>query len=136
MRKRLGLCLVGLAALAVSTVAHTEDWKPTPLDPTIVYDKDFMRVDAQTGLVVLRMTTGKSRGPYKDWPAGKQPIEIYAIDCAADKWMSLGMDFVGDKGLPKNWRKEEQVEDYKGAVGAAGKLACETRETLPKVTLP
>lgn len=136
MHMRLGLCFVGLAALAAATAAHTEDWKPTPTDPNIVYDKDFMRVDAETGLVVLRMTTGKFKGPYKTWPAGKEPIEIYAIDCAADKWMNLGMDFTGDQGLPKAWRKEEKVDDYKAAVGAAGKLACEIRDTLPKVTLP
>jgi hypothetical protein len=46
------------------------------------------------------------------------------------------MDFTGDQGLEKGWRKGEKNDDIKGATGGAGRVACETRETLPKVALP
>ncbi|MFT4254473.1 MAG: hypothetical protein QM608_18560 [Caulobacter sp.] len=113
-----------------------ETWKPAPGEAKTYYDADFLKVDEQTGLVVLRIAEGKGGGPYKSWPAGKGPIMIFALDCAADKWMDLGMDFAGDKGLPKNWRKEAKVDDISGAAGKAGKMACETRDSLPKAQLP
>jgi hypothetical protein len=53
-----------------------------------------------------------------------------------DKWIDLGMDFSGDQGPPKGWRKGEKIEDIKGAVGGAGRVACETKDTLPKAALP
>jgi hypothetical protein len=38
---------------------------------------------------------------------------LFALDCGADKWIDLGMDFSGDQGLPKGWRKGEKIEDIK-----------------------
>jgi hypothetical protein len=135
MRKRLALCLISLGVLSAGQ-ALAESWQPTPGEPKTLYDKDFLRVDTTSGLVVLRVAEGKGVGSYKDWPAGKSPIMLYAIDCAGDKWLNLGMDYKGDQGLPKGWRNEEKIDDYKAAIGPAGKLACEQRESLPKVALP
>jgi hypothetical protein len=134
--KRLKLCLLSVTALALSTAAAAETWKQAPGDTKSYYDADFTRVDQATGLIVTRVAEGKPNGPYKNWPASKGPILVFALDCAADKWMDLGMDFDGSKGLPKGWRKEAKIEDISGAVGKAGKLLCETKDTLPKVELP
>jgi len=134
--KRLKLCLLSVTALALATAAAAETWKQAPGDTKSYYDADFTRVDQATGLIVTRVAEGKPNGPYKTWPASKGPILIFALDCAADKWMDLGMDFDGSKGLPKGWRKEAKIEDISGAVGKAGKLLCETKDTLPKVELP
>ena len=139
--KRLKLCLRSVAAVALSTAliatgATAETWKQAPGDTKSYYDADFTRVDQATGLIVTRVAEGKPNGPYKNWPASKGPILLFALDCAADKWMDLGMDFDGSKGLPKGWRKEARIEDISGAVGKAGKLLCETKDTLPKVELP
>jgi hypothetical protein len=141
MKKRLVACLLSVPMLAASMVfgampALGESWKPAPGEAKTYYDADFLRVDESSGLVVLRIAEGKGGGPYKSWPAGKGPIMIFALDCAADKWMDLGMDFAGDKGLPKNWRKEAKLDDISGAAGKAGKMACETKDSLPKATLP
>lgn len=137
MQKRLVACLLSLPMLVLAaTPLAAETWKPAPGEAKTFYDADFLRVDEKTGLVVLRIAEGKGGGPYKAWPAGKGPIMLFALDCAADKWMDLGMDFAGDKGLPKNWRQEAKVDDISGAAGKAGKLACETRESLPKTPLP
>jgi hypothetical protein len=122
--------------LAPAVVSGAETWKPAPGEAKTFYDADFMRVDQASGLVLLRIAEGRPNGPYRSWPASKGPIMIFALDCAADKWIDLGMDFTGDQALPKGWRKGERIEDIKGASGGAGRLACETRETLPKVTLP
>ena len=134
--KRLIVCLFGVSVLAFSTAATAENWKLAPGETKTYYDADFTRVDQSTGLIVTRIAEGKANGPYKTWPASKGPILVFALDCAADKWMDLGMDFDGSKGLPKGWRKETKIDDISGAVGKAGKLACETKDTLPKVELP
>ncbi|PIB90860.1 hypothetical protein [Caulobacter sp. FWC2] len=134
--KRLKLCLLSVTVLALATAATTETWKQAPGDTKSYYDADFTRVDQATGLIVTRVAEGKPNGPYKNWPASKGPILVFALDCAVDKWMDLGMDFDGSKGLPKGWRKEAKIEDISGAVGKAGKLLCETKDTLPKVELP
>ena len=137
---RLGLCLLGVTVmgmtLATASAIRAETWKPSPGEAKTFYDQDFMRVDQASGLVLVRIAEGRPTGPYKTWPAGKGPIMVFALDCAADKWIDLGMDFTGDQGLEKGWRKGEKIEDIKGATGAAGRIACETRETLPKVALP
>ena len=136
----LVLCLLGVTVLgmtmATATTIRAETWKPSPGEAKTFYDEDFMRVDQASGLVLVRIAEGRANGPYKSWPAGKGPIMVFALDCAADKWIDLGMDFTGDQALPKGWRKGERIDDIKGAAGGGGRVACETRETLPKVTLP
>ena len=136
MIHRLVLCVLSVAALATASTVRAEDWKPAPGEAKTFYDADFLRMDTKSGLVVLRIAEGKPNGPYRGWPASKGPIMIFALDCAANRWMDLGMDFTGDKGLGKGWRNEDKIEDISGAVGGAGKLACETRDSLPKVDLP
>ncbi|HQR90244.1 MAG TPA: hypothetical protein PLH31_13490, partial [Caulobacter sp.] len=75
--------------------------------------------------------------PYRNWPAASRgPILLFALDCAANKWIDLGMDFTGDLGIGKGWRNGEKIEDISAAVGGAGKLACEARDSLPKADLP
>jgi hypothetical protein len=134
--RRLGLCLLGVTVLGLATGALAENWKPSPGEAKTFYDADFMRVDETSGLIVVRIAEGRPNGPYKAWPASKGPIMLFALDCATDKWIDLGMDFSGDQGLPKGWRKGEKIEDIKGAAGGAGRVACETKDTLPKVALP
>ncbi len=134
--KRLVLCLLSVPVLGLATMALAENWKLAPGDTKSYYDEDFTRVDQSSGLIVTRIAEGKANGPYKNWPASKGPILVFALDCAADKWMDLGMDFDGTKGLPKGWRKEAKIDDISGAVGKAGKLACQNKDTLPKVELP
>jgi len=134
--KRLVVCLLSVTGLAVSTASAAETWKLAPGETKTYYDADFSRVDQATGLIVTRIAEGKPNGPYKNWPASKGPILLFALDCAADKWMDLGMDFDGTQGLPKGWRKEAKIEDISGAVGKAGKLLCETKDSLPKAELP
>jgi len=138
--RRLGLCLLGVTVLGLATAAPAatwaESWKPSPGEAKTFYDADFMRMDATSGLIVVRIAEGRPNGPYKAWPAGKGPIMLFALDCATDTWIDLGMDFSGDLSLPKGWRKGEKIEDIKGAVGGAGRVACETKDSLPKVALP
>ncbi|MGR4865829.1 hypothetical protein [Caulobacter sp. LARHSG274] len=138
--KRLGLCLLSVTALglamATATAPRAETWKPAPGEAKTFYDEDFMRVDQASGLIVLRIAEGRPNGPYKNWPAGKGPILVFALDCAADKWIDLGIDYTGDMLLPKGWRKGEKVDDINGATGGSGRVACETRETLQKAALP
>ena len=134
--KRLVVCLLSLPVLAVSTTGAAETWKLAPGETKTYYDEDFTRVDQASGLIVTRIAEGKANGPYRNWAASKGPILLFALDCPADKWMDLGMDFDGTKGLPKGWRKEAKIDDISGAVGKAGKFACESKDTLPKVELP
>lgn len=134
--KRLVVCLLSLPVLAVSTTGAAETWKLAPGETKTYYDEDFTRVDRASGLIVTRIAEGKANGPYKNWAASKGPILLFALDCPADKWMDLGMDFDGTKGLPKGWRKEAKIDDISGAVGKAGKLLCETKDSLPKAELP
>jgi hypothetical protein len=122
---------------AVSSAALAEDWKPVPGEASSFYDGEFMRIDEASGLVVLRFAQGKANGPYKSWPPrGKSPILVYAVDCAGDSWIDLGMDYTGAAALPRNWRKGEKIPDISAGVGRVGKLACEQRDSLPKATLP
>ncbi len=136
MNHRLVLCGLGVAACLATTSAQAENWKLSPGEAKTFYDEDFMRVDAKSGLVLVRIAEGRPNGPYKAWPAGKGPIMMFALDCAANKWIDLGMDFTGDKGPGKGWRGDEKIEDISGAVGGAGKLACANKDSLPKVDLP
>jgi hypothetical protein len=136
MNNRFVLCLLSVTALSTATFARAETWKPSPGETKTFYDEDFMRVDAKSGMVLVRIADGKPNGPYKSWPAGKGPIMLFALDCAANKWIDLGMDFAGDKGPGKGWRTEEKIDDISGAVGGAGKLACANKDALPKVELP
>ncbi|WP_425994829.1 hypothetical protein [Caulobacter sp. DWR1-3-2b1] len=137
MNYRLVLCLLGVSAVSVATFAQAENWKPSPGETKTFYDQDFMRMDNKSGMVVVRIADGKPNGPYRNWPAASRgPIMLFALDCAANKWIDLGMDFTGDQGVGKGWRNDEKIEDISGAVGGAGKLACETKDSLPKVDLP
>lgn len=136
MQKRLGLCALSVMAVLGASLAQAETWKPSPGEAKTFYDEDFMRVDAKSGLVLVRIADGKPNGPYKAWPAGKGPIMLFALDCAANKWIDLGMDFVGDQALAKGWRTGEKIDDISGAVGGAGKLACASKDSLPKADLP
>lgn len=137
MNNRLVLALLGLAAASVATFALAETWKPSPGESKTFYDEDFMRVDSKSGMVLVRIADGKPNGPYRNWPAASRgPILLFALDCAANKWIDLGMDFTGDLGLGKGWRNGEKIEDISAAVGGAGKLACEARDSLPKADLP
>jgi hypothetical protein len=138
--KRLGLYVLGVTVLgltmATATAIRAENWKPSPGEAKTFYDADFMRVDQTSGLVLVRIADGRPNGPYKSWPASKGPIMVFALDCATDKWIDLGLDFTGDQALPKGWRKGEKIDDAKAAAGGAARVACETKDTLQKVSLP
>lgn len=139
--KRLGLYVLGVTVLgltmATATAIRAEDWKPSPGEAKTFYDADFMRVDQASGLVLVRIAEGRPNGPYKGWPAaGKGPIMMFALDCAADKWIDLGIDYTGAEPLPKGWRKGERIDDAKGAAGGAARVACDGKDGLQKVSLP
>jgi hypothetical protein len=112
------------------------DWKPSPGEAKTFYDADFMRVDQSSGLIVVRIAEGRPNGPYKAGRPARARSCCSPWTARHDKWIDLGMDFSGDQGLPKGWRKGEKIEDIKGAAGGAGRVACETKDTLPKVALP
>ena len=137
MKHRLMLGVLSAAAILSAGLALAETWKPAPGEAKTFYDQDYMRVDAQSGMVLVRIAEGRGSGPYSTWPASKGPIIMFALDCVADKWIDLGMDFTGTGGgLAKGWRNGEKIDDARAAAGSAGKLACETRDSLPKVDLP
>ena len=134
MRLRL---VLSLALLAAATSAAAENWQPVPGEPNNYFDSDFARVDQASGMVVLRQASGRPSGSgYKDWPAGKSPILVYAVDCAANVYLDLGIDMTGAGGLPKGWRNGEKIDDIDLGVGHAGKVACEKKASLPTVALP
>jgi hypothetical protein len=134
MRLRL---VLSLALLAAATPAVAENWQPVPGEPDNYFDNDFMKVDQASGLVVLRQASGRPSGSsYKDWPAGKSPILVYAVDCTADSYVDLGIDMTDAGNLPKGWRNGEKIDDIDLGVGHAGKVACEKKASLPTVALP
>lgn len=133
MRQGLVVCLL---ALAMAAPAAAEDWRPVPGDSSAFFDADYLKVDENSGLVVMRYAIGRANGPYKDWPKGKSPIMVYALDCAHDAYKDVGLDFEGKGALPKGWRDEPTQENIGLGVGPAGEAACERAETLPKVALP
>jgi hypothetical protein len=93
-----------------------------------------MKVDQASGLVVLRQASGRPSGSsYKDWPAGKSPILVYALDCTADSFIDLGIDMTGSTALPKDWRDGQKQDDIDLGVGHAGKIACEKKASLPSL---
>lgn len=131
--RRLVVCLVGLALSApFASGALAENWQPVPGDPSFRYDSDFMKVDEQSGLVVLRYASGGKAAPYATWAASKSPIMMFAVDCAADGVIDLGLDYKGDGKLPKNWRAGQKDTGIGAIVGPAGKMACEKKDSLPK----
>lgn len=133
MRLRLFL---SLALLAAATSAAAEDWKPVPGEPDTYYDADFLKVDQQSGLVLLRSASGAPGGAgYAEW-SDKSPIMLSALDCKGDSYMDLGLDFEGDSPLPDGWRSRRTQAGLKFGVGGAAVAACKVRETLPKVALP
>ena len=133
MRKGLVVCLI---ALGLSTPALAEDWQPVPGDSSAFFDSQYLKVDEQSGLVLMRYAIGRATGPYASWPKGKSPIMVYALDCANDAYKDVGLDFEGEGVLPKGWREEPTQESIGLGVGPAGKTACERADTLPKVALP
>lgn len=131
MRLRLILSLVLLTA---ASPALAENWQPVPGEQDNYYDADFMKVDATSGLVVMREATGKPHGSsYKDWPASKSPILVYALDCTADSFIDLGIDMTGSAALPKDWRNGQKQDDIDLGVGHAGKVACDKKASLPSL---
>jgi len=133
MRLRLVLSVVLLTA---STPAVAETWKPVPGESDTYVDIDSMKVDQQTGLVIVRSASGKPGGAgYAEW-LDKEPIIVSALDCKGDAYKDLGLDFGGDAALPDGWRKRRTQSGLKFGVGGAATLACKQREALPKVALP
>jgi hypothetical protein len=131
MRLRL---VLSLALLTAASPAFAENWQPVPGENGNYYDADFMKLDATTGMVVLREASGKPTGKgYKDWPAGKSPILVYAVDCAGDSFVDLGIDMTGAGGLPKDWRNAQKQDDIDLGVGHAGKVACDKKDSLPSL---
>ena len=131
MRLRL---ILSLALLAAASPAFAENWQAVPGENDTYYDADFMKVDQTSGLVVLREATGKPHGSsYKDWGAGKSPILIYAVDCAGDSFIDLGIDMTGAAALPKGWRDGQKQDDIDLGVGHAGKIACDKKASLPSL---
>ncbi|MGE5564859.1 MAG: hypothetical protein ACM3YN_01700 [Parcubacteria group bacterium] len=129
MRLRL---VLSLALLTAASPAFAENWQPVPGENGTYYDADFMKVDATSGLVVMREATGKPHGAsYKDWGAGKSPILVYALDCTGDSFIDLGIDMTGSTPLPKDWRDGQKQDDIDLGVGHAGKIACEKKASLP-----
>lgn len=125
-----------LSLLLLAGPAAAETWKPVPGEPDTYVDIDFLKVDQQSGLVIVRTAMGKpSAAGYAEW-SDKTPIAVSAIDCKADTFKDLGLDFEGDSPLPDNWRSRKTQPGMKYAVGQAGLDACKQRETLPKVALP
>jgi hypothetical protein len=132
---RLVLCFVFLCGLASPALA--EDWKPLPGEAGGFYDSDYLKVDAASGLVVARSATGGTAGkPYAAWGKSRSPIMLYALDCAADAYLYLGLDYDGAHPLPKNWRATAKESGIGPGVGALGKTACAGKDGLPKATLP
>jgi len=128
--------LMGLALLTAASPAFAENWQPAPGENGNYYDTDFAKIDQTSGLVIMREASGKAHGPYKDWPAGKSPILVYALDCAGDAYIDLGIDMTGSGTLPKGWRNGEKQGDIELGVGHAGKALCDKKGELSTVALP
>ena len=127
--------LLGLAMLA-ATPAAAENWQPVAGEPDTYVDMDFVKVDQQTGLVVLRTAMGKPSGAtYDEWTE-RDAITISAVNCKDDTYKDLGIDLDGNKGPPDGWRSRPSQGGAKFAVGGAGAMACKLRDTLPTVALP
>lgn len=134
MRLQLALGLLLLAATPASAAA--ENWQPVPGETDTYYDADFLRVDQQSGLVLVRSAIGRKAGAgYQEW-SDKEPITVSALDCKGDTYRDLGLDFEGDAALPDGWRTRRAQSGITFGVGGAGTLACKLRGTLPSVALP
>jgi hypothetical protein len=132
---RLKLVLSFAMAIA-ATPALAENWQPVAGEPDTYIDTDFTRVDEQTGLVVLRTAMGKPSGAgYDEW-LQKEPIVMSAIDCKADTYKDLGLDFENTATLPDGWRGRTSHPDAKIGVGAAGVAACKAKANLQTAALP
>lgn len=132
MRLKLLLC----AAMLAATPAAAENWQPVPGETDTYVDLDFVKVDEQTGLVVLRTATGKKAGvTYDEWTE-RDAIVLSAIDCKGDTYKDLGIDLDGNKGPPDGWRSRPTQSGAKFAVGGAGALVCKMKGTLQTVALP
>ena len=127
--------LLGLAMLA-ATPAAAENWQPVAGEPDTYVDMDFVKVDQQTGLVVLRTAIGKPSGSGFDQWTERDGITLSAVDCKGDTYKDLGIDLDGNKGPPDGWRSRPSQGGAKFAVGGAGDMACKMRDTAPTVALP
>ena len=127
--------LLGLAMLA-ATPAAAENWQPVAGEPDTYVDMDFVKVDQQTGLVVLRTAMGQPSGATFDEWTERDAITLSAVDCKGDTYKDLGIDLDGNKGPPDGWRSRPSQGGAKFAVGGAGAMACKLRDTLPTVALP
>lgn len=129
--------VLALAAMAAAAPAAAENWQPIKGEPDTYVDLDFLKLDTKSGLVLVRTAQGTPKGAgYAEWPSDKAPIMISAIDCQADTFKDLGLDFEGDEPLPDGWRGLKSQSGAKFGVGGAGTMACKQRDTLPKVALP
>ena len=123
--RRLVACLFGgLLCASPAVSAWAENWQPVPGESRTYYDKDFVRKDADFGMTMLRFAEGKPGPGGASWDAAKNPIMMYALDCAGDGWIDLGLDFAGKAAVPKNWRSKPKESDIRGAVGKVGSLVC------------
>lgn len=133
MRLRL---VLAMSAMAVAAPAAAENWQPVVGEAGVYVDIDFLKVDQQSGLVIVRTAMGTPAGTtYDEWTE-RDPVMMSAVDCKSDTYKDLGIDFDGDKDPPEGWRSRASSPGAKMAVGGAALTACKMRETLPKVALP
>jgi hypothetical protein len=130
------ILLLTTALLAAGTSAAAENWQPVAGEADTYVDLDFVKIDQQSGLIVLRTAIGKKSGATFDEWTERDAIMLSAVDCKSDTYKDLGIDLDGNKGPPEGWRGRPSHPGAKMAVGGASVTACKMRDTLPKVTLP
>ena len=121
--------LLGLAMLA-ATPAAAENWQPVAGEPDTYVDMDFVKVDQQTGLVVLRTAIGKPSGSGFDQWTERDGITLSAVDCKGDTYKDLGIDLDGNKGPPDGWRSRPSQGGAKFAVGGGAAAVCKVKDSL------
>lgn len=124
MRRLVACLLGGLLCASPAASAWAESWQPVAGESGTYYDKDFVRKDPDSGMILLRFAQGKPGPGGGSWDAAKAPIMMYAVDCAGDAWIDLGLDFNGKAAAPKGWRTRAKETDIKAGVGKAASLVC------------
>lgn len=132
MRLRLVLAI----ALATATPAAAENWQPVAGEADTYVDLDFVKLDQQTGMIVLRTAIGKKAGATFDEWSERDAIMLSAVDCNADTYKDLGIDLDGNKEPPEGWRSRPSQPGAKLAVGGAAAMACKARDAVKTVSLP
>lgn len=127
-----------LTLLALAAPAAAEDWQEVPGEPGTYADRDFAKIDQQTGLVIVRTTVVRPPAEgYATMPEEtRPPITVSAVDCAKDTYKDLGLDYAGAETLPEGWRGRPSQPGMEWAVGGAGENACKNKNSLPVVALP